>query len=185
MLATTILLFLGTCCHQSAAFLPPSSIAGRTSVTCNHAVQTSQDIVGSDGGSAPTSRRFFMEDVLKGSIGMSLAYISSSPAHASGGATAGGAYLLSAKQRYNKRVIAGVKSFLTLDARDLGQVNAFFASSEEGGWEDVSAAGCKYLIITISFANNLIQLFTAISRIHTYSYYFTIISPIHILIIFI
>mmetsp|Transcript_31621 Transcript_31621/g.66507 ORF Transcript_31621/g.66507 Transcript_31621/m.66507 type:complete len:217 (+) Transcript_31621:143-793(+) len=141
MLATTILLFLGTCCHQSAAFLPPSSIAGRTSVTCNHAVQTSQDIVGSDGGSAPTSRRFFMEDVLKGSIGMSLAYISSSPAHASGGATAGGAYLLSAKQRYNKRVIAGVKSFLTLDARDLGQVNAFFASSEEGGWEDVSAAG--------------------------------------------
>lgn len=46
-----------------------------------------------------------------------------------------------AKQRYNKRVIAGVKSFLSLDARDLSQVEAFFSSPEEGGWEDLSAAG--------------------------------------------
>jgi len=26
---------------------------------------------------------------------------------------------------------------------DLGQVNAYLASTEEGGWEDVAAAGCK------------------------------------------
>lgn len=79
-----------------------------------------------------------MEKVLVGSIGLSVA---SSPAIASGGATAGGAYLLSAKQRYNNRVIAGVKAFLALDSRDLSQVDAFFSTTEEGGWEDLSGAG--------------------------------------------
>ena len=49
--------------------------------------------------------------------------------------------MASAKQRYNKRVLAGIKAFLSLDARDLSQVGAFFASSEEGGWEDFSSAG--------------------------------------------
>lgn len=48
---------------------------------------------------------------------------------------------LSAKQRYNQRVISGLKAFLALDARDLGQVEAFFASQDEGGWDDLSAAG--------------------------------------------
>lgn len=37
------------------------------------------------------------------------------PASASGGATAGGAYLLSAKQRYNDRVTKGLKGFLALE----------------------------------------------------------------------
>ena len=66
-----------------------------------------------------TTRRVLVEDILKAaSSATSLAYLfSSSPAYASGGATAGGAYLLSAKQRYNKRVLAGIKSFLTLDTR--------------------------------------------------------------------
>jgi hypothetical protein len=66
-----------------------------------------------------TTRRVFTEDILKAvSSAPSLAYLfSSSPAYASGGATAGGAYLLSAKQRYNKRVLAGIKSFLNLDTR--------------------------------------------------------------------
>jgi len=78
----------------------------------------------------------------KSSVGISLAYLSPpSPAYASGGATAGGVYLLSAKQRYNERVLAGIKSFLALDATDLGQVKAFIESSEVGGWEDFSAAG--------------------------------------------
>ncbi|KAL7543235.1 hypothetical protein ACHAXR_012519, partial [Thalassiosira sp. AJA248-18] len=61
------------------------------------------------------------------------------------GATAGGVYLLSAKQRYNERVLAGIKAFLKLDEsmnfRDLAQVNAYFETSDEGGWEDFSAAG--------------------------------------------
>jgi len=140
--ATIILLVLGVCSFHAAAFLPPSSIAVRNAVTCNHAVTPHNDIdSGSDSIAASITRRSFAENLLKGSAGVSLAYLSSSPAHASGGATAGGAYLLSAKQRYNKRVIAGIKSFLTPDARDLGQVNAFFESSELGGWEDLSAAG--------------------------------------------
>lgn len=50
-------------------------------------------------------------------------------------------FLTSAKQRYNQRVLTGVKAFLALDARNLGQVQAFFASPDEGAWEDLSAAG--------------------------------------------
>lgn len=148
MRAASILLLLGACGRQAAAFLQPSSpISVRKDVTCNHAVQKphrDRDI--NSGGTVATasiSRRSFAEDLVKGSVvGISSAYLSSSsPAHASGGATAGGVYLLSAKQRYNERVLAGIKTFLSLDVKDLGQVNAFFESSEVGGWEDLSAAG--------------------------------------------
>ena len=50
-----------------------------------------------DGDIGTTSRRAFMENVASTSIGISLATLlsSSSPAYASGGATAGGVYLLS------------------------------------------------------------------------------------------
>ena len=50
-----------------------------------------------DGEIGTTSRRAFMENVASTSIGISLATLlsSSSPAYASGGATAGGVYLLS------------------------------------------------------------------------------------------
>ena len=49
--------------------------------------------------STPPTRRAFMEEViLKGSVGVYLASSATvAPAHASGGATAGGAYLLSGK----------------------------------------------------------------------------------------
>merc|ERR1711957_248245 len=57
----------------------------------------------------------------------------------------GGAYLLSAKQRYNNRVTAGVKAFLalssSLDSGTADGVKAFFATEDVGGWKDVSAAG--------------------------------------------
>eukprot|EP00559_Dactyliosolen_fragilissimus_P006553 CAMPEP_0184864600 /NCGR_PEP_ID=MMETSP0580-20130426/15575_1 /TAXON_ID=1118495 /ORGANISM="Dactyliosolen fragilissimus" /LENGTH=197 /DNA_ID=CAMNT_0027363473 /DNA_START=159 /DNA_END=752 /DNA_ORIENTATION=+ len=66
-------------------------------------------------------------------------------ANASGGATAGGAYLLSAKQRYNERVLAGVKSYLGLKKGDESIDNdglvSFFATEDVGGWKDSSAAG--------------------------------------------
>lgn len=66
-------------------------------------------------------------------------------ANASGGATAGGAYLLSAKQRYNARVQAGVKGFAALesdiDGGSLDSTKAFFTTEETGGWKDSSAAG--------------------------------------------
>ncbi len=71
--------------------------------------------------------------------------IQNKPALASGGATAGGAYLLSAKQRYNQRVTDGVKSFLalssSLDNGSLEETKAFFSSEEQGNWKDASAAG--------------------------------------------
>lgn len=64
---------------------------------------------------------------------------------ASGGATAGGAYLLSAKQRYNERVKEGVKGFLatgsSLEKGDIDAVRAFFTNEETGTWKDFSTAG--------------------------------------------
>lgn len=66
-------------------------------------------------------------------------------ANASGGATAGGAYLLSAKQRYNARVTAAVKGYLalsaSLDADSLEETKAYFTVDEVGCWKDVTAAG--------------------------------------------
>lgn len=66
------------------------------------------------------------------------------PALASGGATAGGAYLLSAKQRYNARVVAGMKGFLSLESSltegSLVETKEYF-QKDDGVWADVSAAG--------------------------------------------
>jgi hypothetical protein len=75
-----------------------------------------------------------------------------SPSYASGGATAGGVYLLSAKQRYNTRVKAGVQQLLVvLEAlkTDGGAsssskvVKAYFntENSDTGSWKDLTAAG--------------------------------------------
>lgn len=64
---------------------------------------------------------------------------------ASGGATAGGAYLLSAKQRYNERVQQGVKGYVglqaALEAGNIDALRAFFSNEDVGGWKDFSAAG--------------------------------------------
>lgn len=63
---------------------------------------------------------------------------------ASGGATAGGVYLLSAKQRYNERVTAGIKDFLKLKSSmksgDLSPTKEFFTTDDVGGWKDFSSA---------------------------------------------
>jgi hypothetical protein len=64
---------------------------------------------------------------------------------ASGGATAGGAYLLSAKQRYNERVQQGVKGYVglqtALEAGNIDAIRAFFSNEDVGRWKDFSAAG--------------------------------------------
>ncbi|KAJ8603082.1 hypothetical protein CTAYLR_006685 [Chrysophaeum taylorii] len=61
---------------------------------------------------------------------------------ASGGATAGGAYLLRAKERYNARVVAGAKDFRALkasvDGGDATAMTDFFAGDS---FEDLCAAG--------------------------------------------
>ncbi|GMI17448.1 hypothetical protein TrLO_g3623 [Triparma laevis f. longispina] len=61
-------------------------------------------------------------------------------AQASGGATAGGAYLLSAKQRYNERVQVGSKKFIILSKFPEPQaIKEFFA--EESCYKDYASAG--------------------------------------------
>ena len=63
-------------------------------------------------------------------------------AEASGGATAGGAYLRSAKQRYNERVVQGAKSFVALSSEspaDPAKIKAWY--EDEDGWKDFSSAG--------------------------------------------
>jgi hypothetical protein len=92
------------------------------------------------------TRRSFMRDAAAVSFGLITAQrLPLNIASASGGATAGGPYLLSAKQRYNERVIAGMKSFLSLssalDSGDLATASSFFSNEDVGSWKDASAAG--------------------------------------------
>jgi hypothetical protein len=67
------------------------------------------------------------------------------PAAASGGATAGGAYLLSAKQRYNERVKASVQGLLALESSlkngDSKPAKAYFENEDGGSWKDLTSAG--------------------------------------------
>eukprot|EP00814_Leptocylindrus_danicus_P014113 CAMPEP_0116008970 /NCGR_PEP_ID=MMETSP0321-20121206/3168_1 /TAXON_ID=163516 /ORGANISM="Leptocylindrus danicus var. danicus, Strain B650" /LENGTH=203 /DNA_ID=CAMNT_0003477871 /DNA_START=51 /DNA_END=662 /DNA_ORIENTATION=+ len=68
------------------------------------------------------------------------------PAEASGGATAGGAYLLSAKQRYNARVQAGAKALFALNSTNNFNQEAavqYFTpeNNGEGSWSDFQSAG--------------------------------------------
>ena len=61
------------------------------------------------------------------------------------GATAGGAYLLSAKQRYNERVKTSIKGLLqteeSLKNGDSKSANAYFDGEDAGSWKDLTAAG--------------------------------------------
>lgn len=93
--------------------------------------------------STMSTRRNILLKIAQGS--MATLILQPSLANASGGATAGGAYLLSAKQRYNVRVTACIKSYLalskSLEESSLDETKAFFTNSEVGGWEDGSSAG--------------------------------------------
>jgi len=124
-------------CNEAAAFLAPSTagVKGRHSATASYVHQHGN---GAE-LSTPLTRKTFVEGIVQGSCGL-LVLGQFEPASASGGATAGGVYLLSAKQRYNKRVTSGLMAFLALDVNDINAVNAFFETKDEGGWEDLSAA---------------------------------------------
>eukprot|EP00531_Pseudo-nitzschia_arenysensis_P010997 CAMPEP_0116132458 /NCGR_PEP_ID=MMETSP0329-20121206/9558_1 /TAXON_ID=697910 /ORGANISM="Pseudo-nitzschia arenysensis, Strain B593" /LENGTH=216 /DNA_ID=CAMNT_0003626973 /DNA_START=116 /DNA_END=766 /DNA_ORIENTATION=- len=67
------------------------------------------------------------------------------PAQASGGATAGGAYLLSAKKRYYERVKTSVtgllKAYDELKNGDSKVAKEYFSSEDDGSWKDLTAAG--------------------------------------------
>ena len=125
------------------AFSPTTSLTNTfLSKQQTNVVISMQD--SSNNGNDAVSRREWVQSTLIAAAGLSL-MTTPSPALASGGATAGGVYLLSAKQRYNARVTAGIKTFLTLEttlsAGSLDETKAFFTSEEEGSWKDSAAAG--------------------------------------------
>ena len=59
--------------------------------------------------------------------------------------TVTGAYLLSAKQRYNERVKSGIAGFLALqpllESGDIGGIRSYFTSEDAGSWKDLTTAG--------------------------------------------
>lgn len=91
-----------------------------------------------------SDRRVFIETVST-ITAVSILSINPNIALASGGATAGGAYLLSAKQRYNDRVKAGARSFValgaTIEGGDLDAFRSYFSQEDVGNWKDLSTAG--------------------------------------------
>ena len=90
-------------------------------------------------------RRSFLTSAAAAGLVAPFSPASVEPAAASGGATAGGAYLLSAKQRYNERVKASVQGFLALEGSlkngDSKPAKAYFESEDGGSWKDLTAAG--------------------------------------------
>jgi hypothetical protein len=89
----------------------------------------------------PLDRQGFLETT---AVSFALLVGVPSASNASGGATAGGAYLLSAKQRYNDRVKAGIKGFLALGpsiaSGDFDAIRPYFLQEDVGGWKDFATA---------------------------------------------
>lgn len=140
------ILFFIACNHQSSieieAFAPtkiPVSQQKRAILQSLSNPQNEGDL------SNNVSRREWFKNAASLSSSIAALNIFVDPASASGGATAGGAYLLSAKQRYNARVTEAIKSFLMLSSSieggDLAETKAFFEKDEVGTWKDGSAAG--------------------------------------------
>lgn len=139
-LLSLLLLCQARAVRSSPAFL--SAPTAKTSPTAQNVHGTSMKLQVE--GNEISSRRGSLRAMSYASLGLGGILLPQN-AFASGGATAGGAYLLSAKQRYNQRVTAGIKSFLllssSLEAGNLDEAKAFFVSEEEGGWKDGSSAG--------------------------------------------
>jgi hypothetical protein len=91
------------------------------------------------------ARRLFLGEVAL--CGVALTTLTTQPklAEASGGATAGGAYLLSAKRRYYDRVKASVSGLMKaaegLKSGDSSIAKDFFSNEDGGSWTDLKAAG--------------------------------------------
>ena len=96
-------------------------------------------------GALKVSRRDLMDQALLTSAATMAFGMLVESANASGGATAGGAYLLSAKQRYNERVKQAVKGLLEAQAAlatgNSKPAKLYFSSEEGGSWKDLTAAG--------------------------------------------
>lgn len=118
--------------------LPITSVFGFLSAPTERSVKQSSALM--------LSRRSLIDHVYVSSLAcigaLSLPHDS---AWASGGATAGGVYLLSAKQRYNDRVKQGVRKFASLaeplESENIESLRLFFTSEDVGSWKDFSSAG--------------------------------------------
>jgi len=145
--ASFLILILNISTESSQAFTPAPGVARFNIVDSQrHQLPTSLYLSLEKNGNIAITRRGWLNDLSILSLtGASTLILKSDTAYASGGATAGGVYLLSAKQRYNARVTEGVKSFLSLssslDSGTLDGAKEFFLREEAGGWKDSSAAG--------------------------------------------
>lgn len=128
-------------------FSPASRDCSRLKISHDHQLPTSLYLSSDENNNGVTAtRRGWLTDLSIASMtSIGTLILKSDTARASGGATAGGVYLLSAKQRYNARVTDGVKTFLklssSLESGSLDGAKEFFSTEEPGGWKDSSAAG--------------------------------------------
>ena len=115
-------------------------------VTHQHVPTRDASLKMQSGADLEESRRGMLQNVAVTSFGLASGLVlQNQAACASGGATAGGVYLLSAKQRYNDRVVKAVRAFLSLgpslEGGSIDQAKDFFTNEEPGTWKDGSAAG--------------------------------------------
>jgi hypothetical protein len=141
------------CVERTEAWLSPGLAKTRATTTPKgrQLESTSRQDDHLDATTTASSRRQWILKTLQGGGAMATAasliawQFHPSPSWASGGATAGGVYLLSAKQRYNERVKAGVKGFAALrplvEAGNVDGIRSYFASEDVGSWKDLSTAG--------------------------------------------
>lgn len=138
-----MILILGLSC-QCLAFNPVSRVEAKR--RCSDEISKKASISDEDVEMINSRRSFLVQAaIVSVAAGSSNLWTNIDPANASGGATAGGAYLLSAKQRYNERVKAGIQGFLALESSlkngSVTEAQAYFASDEQGSWGDISTAG--------------------------------------------
>jgi hypothetical protein len=159
----TLFCFVSYRAASAGAFVAPGHAAAgwtkRAEIAIVSAAASRERSDEGDGAAWATgcnSRRSTVERLARSTCataGAALAFFASgSPlppaAWASGGATAGGAYLLSAKQRYNERVKAGAAGFLRLEKslkeNDVEALRSYFSGADDapsGTWKDLTAAG--------------------------------------------
>lgn len=132
MTIKTLLLTVAALASVTSAFVPPAATFVGVQRACSSTTEVNAEL----------SRRSILGNAALATAGLLL---NTNPAVASGGATAGGVYLLSAKQRYNDRVKAAMKGFIglrkSLEGGSIEELKEYFSTEDVGGWKDGSAAG--------------------------------------------
>jgi len=118
-------------------FVPKPLVAAPCSNSRLLEASTSEDLL---------SRRTMLNKFAISSFGVVSGFaLGNRAAQASGGATAGGVYLLSAKQRYNARVANAMRAFIALESSlesgSFDKTKEYLTSEDDGAWKDGSTAG--------------------------------------------